>query len=591
MRTPAYLCLLLTCMLISCTPTQEKHEIDYTSYVNPFIGTDFTGNTYPGAQAPFGMVQLSPDNGLPGWDRISGYFYPDSTIAGFSHTHLSGTGAGDLYDISFMPVTLPYKEAEAPLGIHSKFSHKDESAHAGYYQVRLTDYNINVELTATERCGIQRYTFPEAQSAIFLNLKKAMNWDFTNDSHIEVVDSVTIQGYRFSDGWARDQHIYFRTRFSKPFEKMELDTTAIIKDNKRIGTAVIARFDFNTRFCVLNCITNMKEKKMSNLSEEIINRYLTGQCSEEELIEVNAWMKESEENARQLFRMEEIYHLGKFDQYTDEQRILRAEKQLYKKLDEEKGKQSKILSMHRWMKYAAVIAAMLVMGGGIGYWFYQSGNNQQMMVAVASEGIVKEVVLPDGSKVWLNNAATLKYPREFSEKERNVYLEGEAYFEVTKNRHKPFTVQSDAIRVRVLGTTFNLKSDKRCRIAEATLIEGEIEVKGNKEEGQIILTPGQRAELNKNNGRLTVKQVDAKLDAVWHDNLIPFQKADIFTITKALERFYDVKIILSPDIQTGKTYSGVLKRKSNIESVLKSLQNSIPIDYKIVGNNIFISPK
>ena len=117
MRTPAYLCLLLTCMLISCTPTQEKHEIDYTSYVNPFIGTDFTGNTYPGAQAPFGMVQLSPDNGLPGWDRISGYFYPDSTIAGFSHTHLSGTGAGDLYDISFMPVTLPYKEAEAPLGI------------------------------------------------------------------------------------------------------------------------------------------------------------------------------------------------------------------------------------------------------------------------------------------------------------------------------------------------------------------------------------------------------------------------------------------------------------------------------------------
>ncbi len=247
MGTPAYLCLLLTCMLISCTPTQEKHEIDYTSYVNPFIGTDFTGNTYPGAQAPFGMVQLSPDNGLPGWDRISGYFYPDSTIAGFSHTHLSGTGAGDLYDISFMPVTLPYKEAEAPLGIHSKFSHKDESAHAGYYQVRLTDYNINVELTATERCGIQRYTFPEAQSAIFLNLKKAMNWDFTNDSHIEVVDSVTIQGYRFSDGWARDQHIYFRTRFSKSFEKMELDTTAIIKDNKRIGTAVIARFDFNTQ--------------------------------------------------------------------------------------------------------------------------------------------------------------------------------------------------------------------------------------------------------------------------------------------------------------------------------------------------------
>lgn len=103
-----------------------------------------------------------------------------------------------------------------------------------------------MELTATERCGIQRYTFPKAEAAIFLNLKKAMNWDFTNDSHIEVVDSVTIQGYRYSDGWARDQRIYFRTRFSKPFDKVELDTTAIIKDKQHIGTAVIARFDFHT---------------------------------------------------------------------------------------------------------------------------------------------------------------------------------------------------------------------------------------------------------------------------------------------------------------------------------------------------------
>ncbi len=145
-----------------------------------------------------------------------------------------------------MPVTLPYKEADAPLGIHSLFSHDEETASAGYYQVRLKDYNINVELTATERCGIQRYTFPEADAAIFLNLRKAMNWDFTNDTRIEVVDSVTIQGYRFSDGWARDQHIYFRTRFSKPFASVQLDTAAVIKDGKRIGSSAIARFDFHT---------------------------------------------------------------------------------------------------------------------------------------------------------------------------------------------------------------------------------------------------------------------------------------------------------------------------------------------------------
>ena len=236
-------------LLLSCAPNQtmQQETADLAGVVNPMIGTDFTGNTYPGAQVPFGMVQLSPDNGLPGWDRISGYFYPDSTIAGFSHTHLSGTGAGDLYDILFMPVTRPYKEAEGPLGIYSGFSHDEESASAGYYRVRLKDYNIVAELTATERCGVQRYTFPEADASIFLNLKKAMNWDYTLDSQIEVVDSVTIRGYRFSQGWSPKQHVFFETRFSKPFEAMQLDTTAIAtKSRGRIGTATVARFDFKT---------------------------------------------------------------------------------------------------------------------------------------------------------------------------------------------------------------------------------------------------------------------------------------------------------------------------------------------------------
>ncbi len=232
------------CSFTACVPTGTEGQAEcLADCVNPFIGTDFTGNTYPGAQVPFGMVQLSPDNGLPGWDRIAGYFWPDSTIAGFSHTHLSGTGAGDLYDISFMPVMLPYREAEAPLGIHSKFSHEEESASAGYYKVRLSDYDIQVELTATPRCGVQRYTFPKGDAAVFLNLRKALNWDATVDAHVEQVDSVTIRGYRFSNGWAREQRVFFCTRFSRPLA-MSLDTVAILTEGKRTGTSVIARFDF-----------------------------------------------------------------------------------------------------------------------------------------------------------------------------------------------------------------------------------------------------------------------------------------------------------------------------------------------------------
>ncbi len=225
--------LLAVGLLASCSARQGGNVENLSGEVNPMIGTDFTGNTYPGAQAPHGMVQLSPDNGLPGWDRIAGYFYPDSTIAGFSHTHLSGTGAGDLYDISFMPAVEPLSIAEAPLGLHSKFAHSSEEAHAGYYKVHLADYDIDVELTATPRCGVQRYTFhSKPDSAIVvLNLSKATNWDRTLAWHVEQRDSVTLVGYRYSDGWARNQKLYFCSRFSQPIASIEQDSVVTMRFN------------------------------------------------------------------------------------------------------------------------------------------------------------------------------------------------------------------------------------------------------------------------------------------------------------------------------------------------------------------------
>lgn len=228
----------LAMALASCATKALDNPVDYSEIVNPFVGTDYTGNTYPGAQLPFGMVQLSPDNGLPGWDRIAGYFYPDSTIAGFSHTHLSGTGAGDLYDISFLPVTFPLVEADAPLGVHSKFSHDSEQAAAGFYKVRLDSYGIDVELTATERTGIQRYTFPGGQAAVRLNLTKAMNWDATVESNVEIVDSVTIQGWRFSTGWASDQRLWFRTRFSEPWDSVVIGDVATFYFDTKPGQQI-----------------------------------------------------------------------------------------------------------------------------------------------------------------------------------------------------------------------------------------------------------------------------------------------------------------------------------------------------------------
>ena len=234
----ATICAALLCFAATAQTT------DYAKLVNPLIGTDGKGNVYPGAQAPFGMVQLSPDNGQPGWDWIAGYFYPDSTIAGFSHTHLSGTGAGDLYDISFMPVTHPLRIAGAPLGVHSTFSHEREECEAGYYRVHLDSYGIDVELTATERCGVQRYTYPTDTATVLLNLGKATNWDATQATHIAIVDSCTIEGYRHSNGWARGQEVYFRTRFSRPIASFKCDPTQIIRNGNILIMPGVATMTF-----------------------------------------------------------------------------------------------------------------------------------------------------------------------------------------------------------------------------------------------------------------------------------------------------------------------------------------------------------
>lgn len=230
---------LFACLL---SIAQQKN---YATLVNPLIGTDYKGNVYPGAQVPFGMVQLSPDNGLPGWDRIAGYFYPDSTIAGFSHTHLSGTGAGDLYDISYLPVTYPLREAGEPLGIHSLFSHSSEECEAGYYRVHLASYGITVELTATPRCGIQRYHYPTDSATVLLNLAKAMNWDLTTDCNVTIVDSFTIEGYRYSNGWARGQEVYFCTRFSHPIKAMRCDSAIVATEGGMKRRPGILRLDFS----------------------------------------------------------------------------------------------------------------------------------------------------------------------------------------------------------------------------------------------------------------------------------------------------------------------------------------------------------
>ncbi|WP_346883557.1 GH92 family glycosyl hydrolase [uncultured Algibacter sp.] len=223
------LCVYFFIIVLFCSCQKEKQRQfaakNLVDYVNPFIGTDGPGNTYPGATVPFGMVQLSPDIGIPGWDRIAGYYYQDSIITGFSHTHLTGTGAGDLYDILVMPTNSRFSKRikENNYKPFSSFNHIQETASPGYYAVDLLDYNIRAELTATKRVGIHRYTFPKDENTqIHVDLGYALNWDKPTSTFVERFNDSVIRGYRMSTGWARNQRLYFEMQFSKSFKSYEI---------------------------------------------------------------------------------------------------------------------------------------------------------------------------------------------------------------------------------------------------------------------------------------------------------------------------------------------------------------------------------
>jgi len=229
---PGVLSVILLVCLIGTSTAQRK--IAHSFYVRPLIGTHGEGNTYPGAVAPFGMIQLSPDTEDDLWETASGYDYADSSIIAFSLTHFSGTGIPDLGDIRFMPqVGTPWlvqgPKSNPDSGYRSRFSHSEEMAGAGYYSVRLKDNGVRVECTAADRSGMFRFTFPRTDSAsILVDLSKNLRWNVIW-SNIRVINDSTITGYHLVNGWAKERYVYFTAVFSRPF-----DSCTIFSDGKRV---------------------------------------------------------------------------------------------------------------------------------------------------------------------------------------------------------------------------------------------------------------------------------------------------------------------------------------------------------------------
>ena len=216
-----YVLFVCLCMLHSL---QAQKIIDY---VDPFIGSGGHGHVFVGANVPYGAVQVGPSNFYKGWDWCSGYNYRDSVIVGFSQLHLSGTGIGDLGDVLVMPYMGDVKlnkgkEKERYSGYASKFSRKTEKVTPGYYSVNLDDYNIDVELSASERVGYHKYTFPQGKDArIIIDLNEGIN-DRAVDTYMELVDKYTIKGYRSSEGWGKKQQVFFAIKLSVPINDFSI---------------------------------------------------------------------------------------------------------------------------------------------------------------------------------------------------------------------------------------------------------------------------------------------------------------------------------------------------------------------------------
>ena len=216
--------LLLSCLMCAfgCTGTDKPEVINPVAYVDPYIGTGGHGHTFLGVTAPFGAVQIGPNNINKGWDWCSGYHYSDSIVIGFSHLHLNGTGCSDTGDILFMPYTgkartQPGTQQDPLAGYASYYSKDNERALPGYYEVLLKTHRTKVELTASDRVAFHRYTFPkDVEKHVMINLKDANGDDRPTDTYLEQINDTVIRGYRYSTGWSKKQQIYFSAVFSQP---------------------------------------------------------------------------------------------------------------------------------------------------------------------------------------------------------------------------------------------------------------------------------------------------------------------------------------------------------------------------------------
>jgi len=316
--------------------------------------------------------------------------------------------------------------------------------------------------------------------------------------------------------------------------------------------------------------------------EHRIVHYITNQCSEKEILELNNW---AENEPQEFNHHAELYHVYMMAKATtiSEDDVDSAFRRLHERINSEPIE----IEMRRpwWQSRhiaASIIFFLSLLGTALGWqwWSNRAVNEPEMVSVCTNANDVKNVILPDGTSVWLNNNSELSYPKEFTNIAREVHLKGEGYFNVVRKPHLPFIVHNEDQDIRVLGTVFYASNSPAKHEYIVSLIKGSVEVNNNISNDRVILLPGQRAIANDQDGEISIDEIPATNDQLWHHKVLSFKQSTISNIMATLEKIYGIDIKVKALRHRNSTYSGEIAPKQDIEGTLKLLQLTLPFSYK-----------
>lgn len=321
--------------------------------------------------------------------------------------------------------------------------------------------------------------------------------------------------------------------------------------------------------------------------EPIIQKYLQGKTTEEENIQLKEWLEQSPENKKRLFAEKDIWDTYGYHSNRKQYEVAPELEILKRRIPA-----GKTISLIDLMKIAAVLLVTFGLGWSTQY-ISLTGSQQiaevTMQEVFVPKGQVNQIFLADGTRIWINSETKLTFPSVFGEKERNVKLNGEAFFEVAKDRKRPFRVELNGQQIEVLGTSFNVRAYENSNKIETTLSTGQIRLQTGDQ--TVILKPGEQSLFNKAEGQVVVSKVNPVTFCSWKDGRFEFQNEDLIEVFKIVERWYDVEITVDAAYFNGMHFSGAIKRNKDARHFLDLLNLSVPIRYEIVADKIKISPR